>query len=125
MQHWMNKFRFAGRGLLEGVRGQTSFTVHFAVALVVIIAAMLLRCEMWQWCVLLLCIAQVLSLEYINSALERLAKGLCTTHNDDVGAALDIASAAVLVASLIAVVIGGLIFVSQFLQLWSPNGGSV
>jgi len=99
------------------VRGQSSFAVHFAIAAAVIVVAVLLRCELWQWCALLLCIALVLGLEYINSAIERLAKGLCTTRNEQVGAALDIASAAVLTASIIAVVIGGLIFVNQFLRL--------
>lgn len=117
MQHWVNKFRCAGRGLLLGVHGQSSFAVHFAIAAAVIGAAILLRCELWQWCTLLLCIALVLGLEYINSAIEHLAKGLCTTQNEHVGAALDIASAAVLIASIIAVVIGGLIFTSQFLRL--------
>jgi len=117
VQHWINKFRCASRGLLLGVRGQSSFAVHFAIAAAVIVVAVLLRCELWQWCALLLCIALVLGLEYINSAIERLAKGLCTTRNEQVGAALDIASAAVLTASIIAVVIGGLIFVNQFLRL--------
>lgn len=119
MQHWMNKFRCAGRGLLLGARGQSSFVAHFAIAALVALVAALLRCELWQWCTLLLCIALVFGLEYINSAIERLAKGLCTVHNEHVGAALDIASAAVLIASIIAVVIGVLIFISQFLRMWT------
>jgi diacylglycerol kinase len=119
VQHLINKFRCAGRGLLLGVRGQSSFAVHFSITVAVLIFATLLRCELWQWCTLLLCIALVLGLEYVNSAIERLAKGLCATQNEDVGAALDIASAAVLVASIIAAVIGGLIFVTQFLRMWN------
>lgn len=118
MQHWINKFHCAVRGLFLGVRGQSSFAVHFVVAAAVIVAAILLRCDLWQWCTLLLCIALVLGLEYINSAIERLAKGLCTSHNEEVGAALDIASAAVLVVSLVSVVVGALIFVNQFLRIW-------
>ncbi len=117
MQHWIDKFRCAFRGLLLGVRGQSSFVAHFVITAIVLITAALLRCELWQWCALLLCIGLVLGLEYANSAIERLAKGLCTTQNADVGAALDIASAAVLIASIMAVVIGALIFVTQFLRL--------
>jgi diacylglycerol kinase len=118
VQHWINKFRCAGRGLLLGVHGQSSFIVHFVVAAAVIVAAIGLRCELWQWCVLLLCIGLVKGLEYVNSAIERIAKGLCTTHNEDVGAALDIASAAVLTVSIVSVLIGALIFISQFLRIW-------
>ncbi len=119
MQHWINKFRCAGRGLILGLRGQSSFAVHFVAAAAVIGAASLLRCELWQWCVLLLCIAIVIGLEYLNSAIERLAKGLCLNHNEDVGAALDIASAAVLIASIFSVVIGVLIFGIQGWQFWT------
>lgn len=123
VQHWITKFRCAGRGLMLGTQGQSSFAFHFAITAIVLFLAALLRCELWQWCVLLICIALVLGLEYANSAIERLAKGLCSTHNEDVGAALDIASAAVLVVSIIAVVIGGLIFCAQFMQLWSRFAG--
>ncbi len=64
---------------------------------------------------MLLCMAVVLGLEYMNSAIERLAKGLCKEQNEDVGAALDMAAGAVLVASGISVVIGLLIF---SIQIW-------
>ena len=119
MQHWINKFRCAGRGLILGLRGQSSFVVHFVIAAAVIVAAALLRCELWQWCGLLLCITIVIGLEYLNSAIERLAKGLCLDQNEDVGAALDIASAAVLIASILSVVIGALIFCVQGWQFWT------
>ncbi len=118
MQHWIRKFRCAGRGLIVGLQGQSSFAVHLTIAPLVILLAAALRCSLWQWCVLLLCIALVLSLEYANSAIERLAKGLCSTENHDVGAALDIASAAVLVASLFSVVIGLLIFGMQIANIF-------
>ena len=117
MQHWINKFRCAGRGLIVGAHGQSSFAAHLVVIGLVLVLATLLQCSIVQWCILLLCIAVVLGLEYANSAFERLAKGLCTTHNEHVGAALDIAAAAVLVASLISVIIGLLIFISQAIAL--------
>ena len=115
MQHWIDKFRCAFRGLWIGAYRQSSFVVHYTICAIVCGLAILLRCEAWQWCAMLLCMAVVLGLEYVNSAIERLAKGLCTNHNEDVGAALDVAAAAVLVASGISVVIGVLIF---SLQIW-------
>ncbi len=117
MKHWIDKFANAFRGIGLGVRGQTSFIVHALVAAGVIAAATYLRCAVWQWSVLLLCMALVLGLEMLNSALERLAKGLCNDHNPDVGQALDIASAAVLVAAGFAALIGTLVLVSQWWTL--------
>lgn len=121
MRHWIDKFRYAGRGLLSGMHRQSSFAVHFVVSVLVVGGASVLRCELWQWCVLGLCIALVVGLEYMNSAVERLAKGLCKEHNPDIGAALDISSAAVLFASLVAALIGSAIFINQAWCLFATN----
>ncbi len=98
-----------------GTLGQSSFLVHLTLSLATLGLACALRCEIWQWCVLGLCIGLVLSLELVNSALESLAKGVCTEHNEHVGRALDIASGAVLIASCMSAVIGVGIFLMQML----------
>ncbi|RMF37296.1 MAG: diacylglycerol kinase family protein [Planctomycetota bacterium] len=117
MRHWIDKFCNAFRGVGLGVHGQSSFIVHALAVVGVIVAAILLRCDVWQWSVLLLCMALVLGFEMFNSALERLAQGLCREHNPQVGQALDIASAAVLVAALFAAAIGILVLVSQWVAV--------
>lgn len=106
MNHWKQKFACAFRGLRFGVSGQSSFRIHFIVAIGVVAIAAMLRCNRWDWSILLGCIALVLTAEYFNSALEHLARGLCDEHNESVGKALDTASAAVLVAAFFAAVIG-------------------
>ncbi len=111
--HWIRKFANAFHGIYLGVVGQSSFLFHATAAVVVLSLAYLLSCQAWQWCVLGLCIGLVLSLELINSALESLAKGVCHEHNEHVGRALDIASGAVLLASIVAAAIGLAIFAMQ------------
>lgn len=113
VKHWVDKFRNAFRGIGFGIHGQTSFLIHFLAAIVVVLLATVLHCTLVQWCVLGLCIAMVLTLELVNSSIESLAKGLCREHNSDVGKALDISAAAVLIASLIALAIGLAIFARQ------------
>lgn len=98
-----------------GIAGQSSFIVHIFVAVGVLGLALLLNCELWQWCILGLCIAVVMSLELINSAIEALARGLCQEQNEQVGKSLDIASGAVLLASIAAACIGIGIFVQRVL----------
>ena len=117
MRLWTTKFRLAFAGLGKGMTGQSSFLVHIPTSVLVVLAAWFLECELWQWCVLLLCIGWVLSAELMNSAVEQLAKGLCREHNERVGAALDIASAAVLVSAIAAAIIGGIIFANRIAQL--------
>ncbi len=116
MEHWKRKFAHAFSGIVQGTRDQSSFAVHVPAGIGVCGLAWWLACEVWQWCVLLICIALVLTLELLNSALEFLAKGLCHEHNENVGKALDTASGAVLVVSLFAVVIGLLVLGGQSLH---------
>jgi len=95
---WIDKFRDAFRGAKLGVRGQSSFFVHFFFAAAVIVAAIVLEVDYLEWCVLVLCIAGVLAAEMFNSALEWLARSLTAEADSRLGRALDIGSAAVLVA---------------------------
>jgi diacylglycerol kinase len=119
---WARKFRDAFRGVVVGVRGQSSFRVHFFFAIVVIAAAALLQASWIEWAVLLLCISVVLAAEMFNSALESLAKAITDRHDPRLADALDTGSAAVLVASIGAVVIGALVFLHRLGALagWWP-----
>ncbi len=116
MQHWVRKFGCAFRGLRTGTVGQSSFAVHGIATGCVLLAAWIVGCSWWQWCVLGLCIGWVISLELVNSSIEFLARGLCSERNTEVGKALDVASSAVLVASLLSVILGLSIIGGQWLS---------
>jgi diacylglycerol kinase len=73
-----------------------------------------LRVTTIEWCVIVLCITVVLSAELFNAALETIAKAVTAEYDPRVRDALDIAAAAVLVAALGSVVIGGLILGFRF-----------
>ena len=117
-QHtWRAKFGDAFRGLYYGPSGQSSFAVHFCIAAVVVAAGIALRVTTIEWCALSLCIAVVLTAEMFNSALESLAKGITSEHNEHIGRALDMASGAVLIVAIGSVVVGLLIFLPHLMRL--------
>src|SRR5262245_28850139 len=116
-QSWRAKFRVALRGLKLGIRGQSSFFVHFFFAALVFAAAIVLGCRVEQWCLLLLCIGLVLAAELFNSAVETLFRGLDEETRQRSWPALDIAAGAVLLASVMAAVVGCIIFATQVVQL--------
>jgi diacylglycerol kinase len=107
---WIHRFRDAFRGMKQGVRGQSSFFVHFFAAAAVVAAGVVLGVSWKEWCLLLMCIAGVLSAEMFNSALESMAKAITGQTDPHLGDSLDIGSAAVLVASLGAAAVGTIIF---------------
>jgi diacylglycerol kinase len=115
---WAGKFRDAFRGVKAGVRGQRSFFVHFSIAATVVVADAVLGVNTCEWCLLALCIAGVLTAEMFNSALESMAKAITGEINPHLGNSLDIGAAAVLTASIGAVVVGAIIFVPRLLACW-------
>lgn len=114
---WAAKFRDAFRGVKRGISGQSSFGVHGVMAGVVVAAAAALQVSQTDWCLLILCITGVLVAELFNSALEYLAQAVDHQHNEALGAALDIASGAVLVAAIGAAILGAIVFLPYLWQL--------
>ena len=114
---WPLKFRDALRGWKFGIRGHSSFFVHFFFAALVLAAAVALRCSVEQWGLLLLCIGVVLTAELFNSAIKTLHRGFDDLTKERTWQALDIAAGAVLMASVTAALIGLLIFGAQVVEL--------
>ena len=113
---WPGKFRDAFRGAWLAIRTQSSFWVHLAFVVPVIAVGVWLRIDLWQWCVLVLCMAGVLVTEMLNSVLERMAKAVDAKFNPHLRDALDMGSAAVLLAALVAVLLGALIFLPHLVR---------
>lgn len=118
-RRWRDKFREAFRGVKLGVRGHSSFSVHFFFATLTIAAAIALDCRLVEWCLLILCIGGVFTAELFNSAIETLFKGLDESSRSRWKGCLDIAAGAVLVASATAMVVGSIIFITRILKLSS------
>ena len=114
---WSQKFRDALRGLKFGIRGHSSFFVHFFAGALVILAAIVMECSLLQWCLLLLCIGVVHTTELINSAIETLHRGLDEETRERTWKSLDIAAGAVLMASLTAAFVGLLVFGERLLNM--------
>lgn len=104
-----SKFRFAWRGLRRGVRSESNFFVHLFMAAMVVLAGWVLGCGLVEWCLLVLCIATVLATEMLNTAIEHLARAVTEKKNPFIADALDMASAAVLLASFGAAIVGTII----------------
>ncbi len=114
---WRAKFRAAFRGLKLGVRGHSSFSVHFFFTALVLAAAVVFQCPAWEWCALLGCVGLVLTAELFNSAVETLFRGLDEATRERAWPCLDVAAGAVLMASIVSVVVGCVVFVPRLRAL--------
>lgn len=114
---WGKKFGDAFRGMKWGVRGHSSFFVHFFFAVLVALAGMILQCDLVDWCLLILCIGSVMAAELFNSALETLFRGLDEETKSRSWQALDIAAGAVLMMSIAAALVGVLVLGNRLIEL--------
>ena len=87
-------------------------------ALLVVAAGILLKVNLHEWCLLTLCMAGVLAAEMFNSALESMAKAITGELDPHLGDSLDIAAAAVLIASIGASVVGAIVFLNRLAILF-------
>ena len=69
-----------------------------------------------EWLILLLCVVGIVTAEMFNSAIEHLARAITREENPEIRDALDVASAAVLIASAGAAVVGLAIFGRELLE---------
>jgi diacylglycerol kinase len=114
---WPDKFRSAFRGLMLAISRERSFTVHLPMAVLVAITAAILRVSLPEAYVLGLCVTIVVAAEIFNTAIEFLSREITRDERPGIADALDIASGAVLVASLGSAAIGAAIFVNRFMAL--------
>jgi len=93
-------------GKIQIVFGVTAILLGFTVSL-----------SAFQWLLVLFCIGLVISLEMINSAIERYCDLVTTDFHPGIKTIKDVAAGAVLIASIMSLVIGLIIFIPALVQL--------
>ncbi|TWU28119.1 diacylglycerol kinase family protein [Bythopirellula polymerisocia] len=116
---WLQKFGNAFRGIKVAVRAEVSFFVHLFVTAIVLMTGLQLGISRLEWCLLVLSIAGVITAELCNTAIERLARAITQAEHQEIRDALDIASGAVLAASLSAAVVGVIVLGRPLLAMMS------
>jgi diacylglycerol kinase (ATP) len=106
----LDSFNYAFEGIIHVLRTQRNLRIHFVVAVVVLIAALLVNVSKIELIVLLISISFVLLAEMINSAIEGAIDAVTTSFDPNAKIAKDIAAGAVLIASANAIVVGYLVF---------------
>ncbi len=107
----IRSFICALRGIRIAWLGEPNFRIEIACAAVAILAGVFFHISRGEWMVLVLCIAMVLAVETLNTALEALCDMVRDTHDPHVAIIKDLAAAAVLLVVLGSLVVGLCIFI--------------
>lgn len=108
-------FHYAFRGIVIAWKQEQSFRIQVWVALGVLFFIFWFELPLWQTLALLLIMIFVLTLEIINSILERFVDVFKPRLHPMVEEIKDLMAGAVLIASLGALIVGLLIFIPYFL----------
>jgi diacylglycerol kinase (ATP) len=110
-------FSNAAHGVAYLFKSQSNARIELIIACIVIIIGVFFGISVAEWIIVLLCIALVLGLEGINTAIEILANKVEPNQNKEIGLIKDVAAAAVLITALFAAIIGIIIFAPRILAL--------
>lgn len=117
-QGFSNTFKNARKGMRLVLKSEINIRVHFCLAMVALALAFLFDFSVERMCILLLTIGFVIVTEMVNSAIEySLDAVFHNRYSRLVGMAKDISAGAVMFASVIAIVIGVLLFGSSILKI--------
>jgi len=109
-------FTYAFRGLGKTLKEEQNLQIQSIAGLVVIILGWYFRIEVEEWLILILVIGLVILMEIINSAIERITDVLKPRLDSYVKEIKDIMAAAVMLASVIAIIVGLIIFIPYFIN---------
>jgi diacylglycerol kinase (ATP) len=109
----IESFNFAIEGVIHVLRTQRNLRIHFAVAVIVLVLAVLVGVSKIELIALLIAIAFVLVAEMINTAIEGAIDAATTSFDPMAKLAKDIAAGAVLISAVTAVAVGYLVFAGK------------
>ena len=93
--------------------------IHLGITIGVMLLGFTLQINSNEWVALVLSIGLVLALEAINTALEKLCDVVMPKYDERIKEVKDIGAAAVLIAAIVSVAVGLIIFLPRIMELVS------
>lgn len=111
-------FGYAYEGIAHALKNDQNLAIHFFASILVNIAGIILKVEVFEMGLLWLAILLVIATEMINTAIERMVDLITKEHRMEAKIAKDVSSGMVLITAVGAMLIGVLIFTPYILKLF-------
>jgi len=111
-------FHYALQGIKHAVKHDQNLRIHFAVAVLVVIASIIFRVNPFEMGILGIMILLVLAAEMINTAIEEMTDLITNEHRKEAKTAKDVSAGMVLLIAIGSVVVGFLIFIPYIVRLF-------
>ena len=118
MKNFLASFKYAFAGIFSVLRNERNFKVQLLITVLVMLTTFILEADNIEWAILILCMTLVLSLEMLNTAIEKVCNFLHPDEHPQIKIIKDVAAGAVLLASIAAAIIGAIILLPKILLLF-------
>ena len=106
----LDSFRYAVEGIVHVFRTQKHMRFHFFTVVLVLLIGLLLNLSRVEMALLFVVVSGVLVAEMMNTAIESVVDMVTQAYHPLAKLAKDIAAGAVLIASITAAIVGGILF---------------
>jgi diacylglycerol kinase (ATP) len=104
---------YAFKGMLVLVKTESSIKIQLCIAIVITVAGFYFNISKTEWIAQIAMIGLVMSIEGVNTAVEYIADFIHPDHHPKIGLIKDVAAGAVFIASIVATIIAGLIYLPK------------
>lgn len=109
-------FKYAFEGIIQTYKGEQNLKIHTFIAILVVVFGFFLKINTVEWFACLILIGLVLMSEFFNTAIEYVVDLASPRIHPLAKAAKDTASAGVLIMSIMAAIVGGIIFIPKLID---------
>ena len=117
MIRFLKSTGYAFAGLKACLANEKNFRIQFVIGIMVVIAGLAFRIDSNEWLAVLVCMALVLALEMMNTAIEKLSDLYTTSVHLTIKIIKDVAAGAVLLASFASMICGFIIFIPRIILI--------
>jgi diacylglycerol kinase (ATP) len=106
---------YAFKGAIKLITTEHSVMVQFSIGILMVVAGFYFGISTTEWLFQTLAIGLVLSIEGLNTAIEKIADFIHPNYHERIGFIKDIAAGSVFFAAMTAIAIGAIIYLPKFL----------
>jgi diacylglycerol kinase (ATP) len=110
----LKSMTYAFNGAVKLIRTEHSIMVQFSLGIIMTIAGFYFNITTTEWLFQVLAIGLVMSIEGLNTAVEKIADFIHPDYHERIGFIKDIAAGAVFFAAMTAIAIGLIIYIPKF-----------
>lgn len=121
LRKWLESANYAIEGILHALKTQRHLRYHLCTALLILLLSLILGISQSEFIAITIVVIIVLSVEMLNTAIEAIVDILFKDYNNMAKIIKDIAAGAVLTVSVGAAVVGYIIFLPYFTDVFSSG----